>query len=442
MCSTRDLRRLMMWETNAVNILGHTTCIVHTRTCSIHRHSRLRRSLPYLPFSFAEHKYCIQDTVPHSSFDTSRDAGSVHTSYQAGLPPCLVLPFIYHCRILSLLMLHRSSALGLHRCAFTTTPFHLYSTTLFPDSRYLPCLSLRQEHNTSSLLEIERYSEPSGLESHQGLTRLIFSTSCDLSLPVMDNPPVLDKYGLFPRPPEPPTGSLPIRASFLRRYATLCAVRLAEHYRKPNNGVLYISSTICIKYTTMNKPFINLSEAASMEFIRRHTSIPVPKIYCAFEHKGKTYIVMQRMKGKKLAIGWETERSEESRTRILAQLKSYVDEMRTLKSPHGSRVASVDGGSLYDERMDGVGVVAPNPTPMRFGPFKDISAFHFWFTPVKEVDEEWTRNGLSDINKLVTMHHSRDWGTPVFTHGDLSSLNILVQGEKITGIIDWETAGW
>lgn len=30
----------------------------------------------------------------------------------------------------------------------------------------------------------------------------------------------------------------------------------------------------------------------------------------------------------------------------------------------------------------------------------------------------------------------------VFTHGDLSSLNILARVDDIVGIIDWETAGW
>lgn len=34
------------------------------------------------------------------------------------------------------------------------------------------------------------------------------------------------------------------------------------------------------------------------------------------------------------------------------------------------------------------------------------------------------------------------WSQPVFTHGDLSSLNILVHGEEVVGIIDWETSGW
>jgi len=30
----------------------------------------------------------------------------------------------------------------------------------------------------------------------------------------------------------------------------------------------------------------------------------------------------------------------------------------------------------------------------------------------------------------------------VLTHGDLSSLNIMVQGDTVVGIVDWETAGW
>jgi aminoglycoside phosphotransferase len=34
------------------------------------------------------------------------------------------------------------------------------------------------------------------------------------------------------------------------------------------------------------------------------------------------------------------------------------------------------------------------------------------------------------------------WPNPVFTHGDMSSLNVLVDGDNIVGIIDWETAGW
>lgn len=46
-----------------------------------------------------------------------------------------------------------------------------------------------------------------------------------------------------------------------------------------------------------------------------------------------------------------------------------------------------------------------------------------------------------DLQKLAAFH-KRSGSRSVLTHGDLSSLNILVRGDKVVGIIDWETAGW
>lgn len=175
-----------------------------------------------------------------------------------------------------------------------------------------------------------------------------------------------------------------------------------------------------------------------MEFVRQHTSVPVPKVYCAFERQGQTYIVMERIKGEMLAIGWH-ERSEESKAAILRQLSSMVKQIRGIGSPHGMAVASVDGGSLYDERLPGLGVRYPEQTPFRFGPFPDTQAFHRWLRrPTYESNEHYD----PEVNEMIAMHERKDFGVPVFTHGDLSSLNILVRGEKVVGIVDWETAGW
>lgn len=175
-----------------------------------------------------------------------------------------------------------------------------------------------------------------------------------------------------------------------------------------------------------------------MEYVRQNTSLPVPKVYCAFKRNGTTYIVMQRLKGHKLAIGWK-ERSEVSKSRILEQVRVMVEEMRGLKSPHGGAVASVTGGSLYDQRLPGLAVTYPVKTSPRFGPFDDIRAFHRWLRrPVVEAKDSYDQ----EINHMIAAHETTDWGSSVFTHGDLSSLNILVQGEAIVGIIDWETSGW
>lgn len=165
-----------------------------------------------------------------------------------------------------------------------------------------------------------------------------------------------------------------------------------------------------------------------MEFIARNTSIPVPKIYCAFTYKGWTYIVMQRVRGECLANSWKS-RSPESQARILQQLKEMIDSMRRI-TPPSTAIANADGGRLWDCRLPG--------KSLSFGPFGNIDCFHQYLRGgIKSPSSEYP----PDLNELVDLH-SREWPPPVFTHGDLSSLNILVEGDTIVGIVDWETAGW
>ncbi|OBT43651.1 hypothetical protein VE00_05218 [Pseudogymnoascus sp. WSF 3629] len=163
-----------------------------------------------------------------------------------------------------------------------------------------------------------------------------------------------------------------------------------------------------------------------MQFIRQHTSIPVPRIICSFTHKGWTYIVMERIRGDMIGRGW-TSRADESKSKILSQLKEMVSDMRRIAPPNLA-VSNVDGGILYDSRIYG---------PMRFGPFQNIQDFH-----------KHLRGGLEthvdnpdDVSELIAWHEG-PWSAPVFTHGDLSNLNILARGDEVVGIIDWETAGW
>lgn len=113
-------------------------------------------------------------------------------------------------------------------------------------------------------------------------------------------------------------------------------------------SVLLISRRICIKYGRL----VNLSESSSMRFISQHTSIPVPKVICAFTDRGWTYIVMERIDGDMVGSGW-LNRSAESKTKILSHLKELIQEVRSLSPPQGRAIANVDGGSLYDCRLSG-----------------------------------------------------------------------------------------
>ena len=102
--------------------------------------------------------------------------------------------------------------------------------------------------------------------------------------------------------------------------------------------------------------------------------------------------------------------------------------MRNIRSPYRSAVANVDGGSLYDMRLPGLGLNYPEVTPLRFGPFQDIPAFHCWLRRPAFVADE--RND-QEVNELIYMYENTDWDLLVFTRGDMSSLNILVQGIRL-----------
>lgn len=60
-----------------------------------------------------------------------------------------------------------------------------------------------------------------------------------------------------------------------------------------------------------------------MKYIAENTSLPVPKVYRSFLHKGRAYIVMERIQG----VGFPTaskELSEESPENIFTQLKDML----------------------------------------------------------------------------------------------------------------------
>ncbi|ROW08669.1 hypothetical protein VPNG_06463 [Cytospora leucostoma] len=214
----------------------------------------------------------------------------------------------------------------------------------------------------------------------------------------------------------------------------LLAYKTATHkharrlsWSSQTGGVIPISPKLCIKAT----PFTQLAEANAMRFVAQHTSIPVPMVHCAFEEKGQTYILMERIEGDTLAQVWG-QRSDESKARILRQLKGIVEQLRRISAPPSIGVANVDGGPIFDHRL---------PRKSSWGPFATIQDFHRELRSgidAGDIEDDASSPGVKDMASF----HEQAWQAPVFTHGDLSALNILVRGDEVVGIIDWETAGW
>jgi aminoglycoside phosphotransferase len=197
-------------------------------------------------------------------------------------------------------------------------------------------------------------------------------------------------------------------------------------FKTAGNAVLYVSSKLVIKVTSTK--LCTMGEAYAMMLACEKTSLPVPKVYCAFIHKEQIYIAMERLPGDKLAKGW-ADRSPESKQKIHHQLKAMVDELRSIEPPKGTGVASIGGGPLSDPRL---------PRMNGQGPFATFTDFHL---ALREGVKQRSKDNHLDVNELMDFQDSVE-GPPVFTHGDLSSLNILVLGDTVTGIIDWETSGW
>ncbi|POS73722.1 hypothetical protein DHEL01_v207891 [Diaporthe helianthi] len=191
--------------------------------------------------------------------------------------------------------------------------------------------------------------------------------------------------------------------------------------------VVFVSPKFCIKST----PFTRLTEARALQFVAQRTSVPVPKVHSAFERDGRAYIIMERIDGENLAEGW-CRRSDESKAKILEQLGAFVQELRSIEPPSGMGVANVDGGPIFDHRL---------PSKSLWGPFPTIQDFHRELRggiAAEDIQDDASSPGVKDM----TAFQEQAWTDPVFTHGDLGSSNILVKGDKVVGIVDWETAGW
>ncbi|KAI0020266.1 protein kinase-like domain-containing protein [Xylariomycetidae sp. FL0641] len=170
-----------------------------------------------------------------------------------------------------------------------------------------------------------------------------------------------------------------------------------------------------------------------MRYVAQHTSIPVPKVYCAFVHKGQAYIVMERMNGDIAGHGW-VKRTEESKQGILSQLEHMVQQLRDLQPPKDVGVSNVLGGPIYDCRLPGKSF---------WGPFDTQDDFHNELRGGVHLEGADTSAVpvAADLLELMSFHKQQH-PPPVLTHGDFCSQNILVKGDDVVGIIDWETAGW
>ncbi|KAK2789136.1 hypothetical protein FQN53_002360 [Emmonsiellopsis sp. PD_33] len=166
---------------------------------------------------------------------------------------------------------------------------------------------------------------------------------------------------------------------------------------------------------------------AAMNYVAKHTSIPIPNIIKTYKHHDALYIEMEYISATSLEKAWlGGHLSQAEKEDIVTELASYVSQLRGLNPPHREIVGSAHCNACLDYR---VGFST-------FGPFTNHQDFHSFLRRGLAIE-----NCTESFSQDITASHSRVYQSR-FTHAGLCPRNILVRDGKVCAIIDWEFAGW
>ncbi|KAG6873287.1 hypothetical protein C0995_000722 [Termitomyces sp. Mi166 len=173
-------------------------------------------------------------------------------------------------------------------------------------------------------------------------------------------------------------------------------------------------------------------EAAAHVFIQKHTSVPVPILFDSWTDASANigYLCFSVVPGEPLDTAWPI-MTPDSQARTAAELRAYIAEIRALQQPTPAGwIGSVGKKGVICPR------IGMHGRPC--GPWESEAAFNaFLLKPLDKVNSpKWQQkftNALASYNHRI-----------VFSHADLSPENVIVNKEtgEVTGIIDWEMAGW
>ena len=201
-------------------------------------------------------------------------------------------------------------------------------------------------------------------------------------------------------------------------------------------GIYWLPFNLVVKYG----PHVRADEALAMSFAHS-IGLPAPRAISYGEHfplipdevKSETIwgsVLMTRLPGEQLSKVLRSLSSSEVEN-IRKELDSHLSIMRKQISPWGSRVCSMSGGAVFGPRIP-LGAIFPCDNETGF-----TNAFLFFCEHYRQTRPHRADDVIRQATAMLAIPH-----TIVFTHADLLAHNILVRDGHITGIIDWEFAGW
>lgn len=176
------------------------------------------------------------------------------------------------------------------------------------------------------------------------------------------------------------------------------------------------------------------SEGETVAFVRSRTRIPVPVVIDNVTVDGVTVLVLSALPGDTLLEVGRNMTADQSR-KLSKQISAFLAELRALPPPYEGISGFGFGETPSPVRCERVAMFS---TP--YGPWPSVTNFH------SRLVERAALNVPPELSDIVLAQirtaHSRKHRV-CLTHNDLAPQNILVDAEfNITGIIDWEAAGW
>lgn len=177
------------------------------------------------------------------------------------------------------------------------------------------------------------------------------------------------------------------------------------------------------------------SEELAMRLVKEHTDIPVPDIFLAAYVGEEGRLAMSVVPGAPLTEVWDN-LDDATKKRICDELWSMLEQLRRIKKPPELQhhfLCLADGSPCINDPMVAGSCCADPPHP----PLLNDDGIR-----ARIYECYYESNGRKYEKELPSMLPRSD--TSVFSHADIGPHNIMFDQEslQITGIIDWERAGW
>ncbi|KAM0557028.1 hypothetical protein ACHAPJ_005708 [Fusarium lateritium] len=215
-------------------------------------------------------------------------------------------------------------------------------------------------------------------------------------------------------------------------------ISILEEYGDSGANVIKIE-TLSLVVKINYESHLNLEEVQTMWAIRKafpNNDVPVPEVLGWRKYDDRVFLYMSLVPGETLRDAWSSLTANDKAS-LQTKLRDIVGFLRRLtQTPE--IIGSVNRGPLQDRffRIDD-----------EKGPLSTIKEFNDWLFAIA------TRQDPQPGKEIQGLDHPDmyrdmlpDHGNIYFTHGDLTLGNIMVSGSPdsyvITGIIDWEQAGW